>query len=53
MDRTSVTKPLELGSIPGLVKSNSSKNLQLPCLDVQHYTGQCKASTVRGRNVAA
>ena len=52
VDRASATETVDLGSIPGRVKPKTIKLVfTASLLDVQQSKGQCKASTVCGRQV--
>ena len=51
MDRASATKTVDSGSIPGQVKAKLVFITSL--LDVQQLKGECEASTLCGKQVAA
>ena len=56
VDRASATETVDSGSISGQVKldiSLKTRHLQLFFLTFSNKMEQCKASTVRGRQVAA
>ena len=54
MDRASATEAVDTGSIPGRVKPKTNELVSTASLlDVQQLKGQCEASTMGGRQVAA
>ena len=54
VNRASATETVDTGSIPGRVKPKTIKLVfTTSLLDVQQLKGECEASTVCGRQVAA